>query len=104
MSIEQIKTAVLVVAVVAYLTITAPSFADQDYRPQRSDENLELVVRNMTRDFHAFRICGEQAKVLAEQTAAFGTIGIMSTIAAVGIGPLVLNVAGTKTSICPGMA
>ena len=41
--------------------------------------------------------------MLAERTAEFVTIGIMTTIAAVGIGPLVLDIAGTKTSTCPGI-
>lgn len=58
----------------------------------RSDEthegeltNRELVVANMTADLQYFHLCSQQAAMLAEQTADFGILGLMTTVAAVGI-------------------
>lgn len=101
MTIQQIQLTFLITAVTVNLTITLPATADPDQWLKRSEENLQLVISNMTEDFHAFGICGQQAKMLAEQTADFGIGGIMTTIAAVGIGPLVVNMLGTRTKPCP---
>ena len=98
---QHIHTASLVAAAIVHLTTTAPAVAEQDPWTKQSEENLQLVIRNMTDDFRAFGICGEQAKMLAEQTADFGTGGIMTTIAAVGIGPLVFNRTASSTRTCP---
>jgi len=47
--------------------------------------NQAIVVANMTNDLRYFRMCPQQAAMLAEQTADFGVLGLMTTAAAVGI-------------------
>jgi type II secretory pathway component PulJ len=101
MLIQQINGALLAAAAITSLTITTPVIADSERQMTQSEENLQLVIRYMTEDFRAFGICGEQAKMLAEQTADFGTSGIMTTIAAVGIIPLVVNIIATNAKPCP---
>jgi hypothetical protein len=104
MIIQQINAAILITAVIVHFTTTAPAVADPEEWIKQSESNLQLVIGNMIDDFRAFGICGEQARMLAEQTADFGTSGIMTTIAAVGIGPIVMNVVATTTGPCPRTA
>ena len=104
MFIQQIKITFLLAAAITHLSVTTTVIADPEQWMKRSEENLQLVIRNMTDDFRSFGICGEQAKMLAEQTADFGTNGIMTTIAAVGIGPLVVNMIAADTRTCPKKA
>ena len=104
MFIQQIKIALLLAAAITHLSVTTVVTADPEQLITGSEENLQLVIKNMTDDFRHFGICGEQAKMLAEQTADFGTNGIMTTIAAVGIGPLVVNMIATDTRPCPRAA
>lgn len=104
MFIQQIKITLLLAAAITHLGVTTMVIADPEQWMKRSEENLQLVIRNMTDDFRYFGICGEQAKMLAEQTADFGTNGIMTTIAAVGIGPLVVNMIATDARRCPKKA
>ena len=47
--------------------------------------NHRLVVSNMTALFRAFGLGGQQGEMLAQQTADFGTLGAMETVATVGI-------------------
>lgn len=44
-----------------------------------------LVVRNMTVDFQSLGLGTQQAKMLAEQTADFGVLGMITTVAAIGL-------------------
>ena len=52
---------------------------------QAALNNQDLVVANMTADLRDFHMCSEQAAMLAEQTADFGVLGLMTTVAAIGI-------------------
>ena len=97
---RQNKTTSLVMAVIVHLSTPAPAAADAEQSSKASEENLQLVIRNMTADFHAFGIHGQQARMLAEQTADFGTLGIMTTIAAIGITRPVVNMVATRTIRC----
>lgn len=47
--------------------------------------NHQLVIANMTADLQTFRLCPEHAEMLAEQTADFGVLGMMTTVAAFGL-------------------
>jgi hypothetical protein len=58
-----------------------PSFAP----PTPEPHDRELVVANMTADFVDFGVGRGQAEMLARQTADFGTLGEMTTVAAIGI-------------------
>jgi hypothetical protein len=85
----------LVTALVLHLVSSSPQ---ADEQPPLADElaaaeaNHQLVVRNMREDFRSFGIGVQQAQMLAEQTADFGTKGMLTTMAAVGFGPLLANV------------
>lgn len=52
---------------------------------QAEISNHEFVVANMSADLESFGFCPRQAAMLAEQTADFGVLGLMTTVAAVGI-------------------
>lgn len=104
MIIQHIRITFLLVAVITHPGMTTVVIADSEQWKTRSEDNLQLVISNMTDDFRYFGICGEQAEMLAEQTADFGTNGIMTTIAAVGIGPLVVNMIVTDARTCPRAA
>ncbi|MGB5254796.1 MAG: hypothetical protein WBN68_18970 [Sedimenticolaceae bacterium] len=99
----QINTAFVVAAVVVHLTITTPTIGDPEAIIDRTiDEirNQQLVIRNMTGDFRDFGLGREQARMLAEQTADFGTLGMLTTMAAVGIVPLPVNMTSSKNKSC----
>lgn len=46
----------------------------------------QFVIANMAATLESFGLGQEQAWMLAEQTAEFGTEGLMTTVAAIGIG------------------
>lgn len=76
-------------AVVVGVLVTASwTLALSDPPAAASNEEMEnhrLVVSNMTSVFQAFGLGGQQAEMLARQTADFGTLGAMDTVATVGI-------------------
>ena len=84
------KTLFLITAAVLYLAnslslasgITATQTDTFD-----AEQNHLLVVHNMSADFRSFGIGTQQARMLAEQTADFGVLGMLTTMAAVGIDP-----------------
>jgi hypothetical protein len=85
----------MVAAVIVQLTTASPVTGEQEQSLHCSNaefRNLRLVIRNMTDDFQYFGIGRQQAEMLAEQTADFGTHGMLTTMAAVGIVPLLTNV------------
>ena len=66
-----------------FYTFTQVARTDEAHLRQLT--NHEVVVANMTADLRYFQLCPEQAAMLAEQTADFGVLGLMTTVAAVGI-------------------
>jgi len=95
MLVQHTNTTLMVAAVIVYLTMMPPLTAEQDLTKHQSNQelnNIQVVVRNMTEDFRYFGIGPEQAAMLAEQTADFGTSGMLTTMAAVGIVPVLANV------------
>ncbi|MDJ0740070.1 MAG: hypothetical protein QNJ91_10150 [Gammaproteobacteria bacterium] len=67
----------------AMLLIAQPG-SDDDHGDVHAD-NDALVVANMTADLRDFGMCSQQARLLADQTADFGVLGLMTTVAAVGM-------------------
>lgn len=96
--------AALVAAVIVHLAMTTPTIGDPKATVDRTIdeiENQQLVISNMTGDFRDFGLGTEQAKMLAEQTADFGTLGMLTTMAAVGIVPLPVNMVAINKKSCP---
>lgn len=75
-----VTTLLLLVAVYACTNVTHSA------EPRLAEPtNHEIVVDTMTDDLLFFRMCAQQATMLAQQTADFGVLGLMTTVAAIGI-------------------
>jgi hypothetical protein len=88
MIVEHRKSEFAATLIVATLVAASWTLALSDPYVARSDgesENYRLVVRNMSAVFSAFGLGGQQGEMLAVQTADFGTLGAMTTVATVGI-------------------
>lgn len=88
MIVEHRKSEFAATLVVTALVAASWTLALSDPFVGRSDgdsENYRLVVSNMSAVFSAFGLGGQQGEMLARQTADFGTLGAMTTVATVGI-------------------
>lgn len=89
------KTAAVLSLIAIQHAAPLPASAESDN--DQTEQNHAVVVRNMTDTLRSICLGGQQAAMLAEQTADFGTRGMLTTVAAIGLGPLVLNtIAGRK--------
>lgn len=70
-------------SVAVAVLISQSNLARVSVRPAPS--NHAQVINSMSADLRDFRMCNEQAQMLAEQTADFGVLGMMTTVEAIGI-------------------